>query len=211
MKVSVNSIRPLASVALVAGETFTLVYFYPRRDFDEHAFFSLLIFFSAFNLLFENWKPIPRTRGLRRIRGLGFVILVLLCLIAFRYWVAGDHISAMALAAIPGLAALAPLRRLCWPSAMRDWHQITQDKKTATKFIASIIGVLSFVTLDFMIIAARSWILALSTFLSILTSILALFALLLSVVIVPTIRKIIEKLSVEPFPTQNCIAQEERP
>ena len=190
MKVSVNSIRALASAALVAGETFTLVYFYPRRDFNEHAFFSLLIFFSIFNLLFENWKPIPRTRGIRRIRGLSFAVLVLFCLIALRYWVAGDHISAVALAAIPGLAVLAPLLRLCWPPAMRDWQQVMQDKKIATRFIALIIGVFSFATLDFMIIATRSWILALSTFWSILSSILALFSLLISVVIFRTFGKL---------------------
>jgi hypothetical protein len=211
MKVSVNSIRPIASVALVAGETFTLIYFYPRRDFNERAFFSLLIFFSAFNLLFENWKPIRRTRGLRRIRGLGFVILALLCLIALRYWIAGDHISAMALAAIPGLAASSPLVRLSWRPAIRDWHQIMQDKKIATKLIALVIGTLSFITLDIMMIAARSWILALSTFWSILSSILALFSLCLSVLIVLTIWKVTKKLGVEPFPTQNCIAQEDRP
>jgi hypothetical protein len=203
MKVSVNSIRALASAALVAGETLTLVYFYPRRNFNEHAFFSLLIFFSTLNLLFENWKPIRGTRGL------GFVVLILFCLIALRYWVAGDHISAMALAAISGLAALAPLIRLCW-SAMHQSHQIKQDKKIATKYVALIIGVLSLVTSDFMIIAARSWILALSTFWSILSSLLALFSLLVSVVIVLTIRKITEKLSIQPFPTQNCIAQEDR-
>lgn len=211
MKVSVNSIRALASAPLVAGETFTLVYFYPRRDFNEHAFFSLLIFFSIFNLLFENWKPIPRTRGIRRIRGLSFAVLVLFCLIALRYWVSGDHISAIALAAIPGLVALAPLLRLCWPPATCDWQQIMQDKKIATKYIALIIGIFSIVTLDFMIIAARSWILALSTFWSILSSILALFSVLLSVVIVLTSRKIIEKLSVEPFPTRKCITQEDHP
>jgi hypothetical protein len=187
---SVKLFRIFALAVMAVGETLTLIHLYPRKNFVDCLFFSLLILSAAISLLFERWEPL---RGIPGIRGTGIIICIVLCPMALRYWLAGDLFSAILLAAFPVFGALNDIATLIrppiWPESPEE---MPPDWKLPLRHVVGYFAALSYLALALVVVAARSWLLALSTLWSLFSGILALFfvfALVVAIRFAPEFRK----------------------
>jgi hypothetical protein len=115
----VGKVRIAIMLALSVCEMAGLIYFYRHPGLAEFAFLSLMGMSFIIGLLWADWNRHPA------IRAVGTLIAPCFCLMGMRCWNVGDHVSGVALAAVPLLGVLRAYPAMVYRP--NPWSQAQQE------------------------------------------------------------------------------------
>jgi len=150
---STEKIRVPIIIALLAGETVGLIYFFGHPEFIRFFLWSLIGICSAVKLLSRDWTKDAGSFFLEIVYSIGPGLL------ALRYWNVGDRLSSFILASIFAVGALTLFRGAVRSRAPIDSDRILERLvrwAMPINFIGPVIG-LTLELIGYGFVAFRTW------------------------------------------------------